>query len=535
MNPDQIMSAFIDSHVATIEPLAREAALAGWEFQTTSSESAKAQVTELTGRIRKVYSDPEKFALLKSLPADQLADPRVARQHTLLTREFLSSQMTDAVIEEMTALEVDIEESYNTYRAIVNGKPVSDNEIDDILMTSDDVVLRHAAWTGSKGVGAHVADRVLTLIRMRNREAQKLGFANYYAMGLEMQELEETRLFAILDDLAERSEPLWNSYRSELDTELAARFGVLVSEIRPWHHANRFFQSPGNGEADLDRFFADKDIAELTGTFFAAIGLPVEDLLQKADLYEREGKCQHAFCMDVDRKGDIRVLCNNRPNERWMGTTLHEFGHAVYDKFNDPELPFLLRGPAHTLTTESIALYMGRLNKDARWLRIYAGVEATEAERIAAMAKREVRDYLLVFMHWCLVMTNFERGMYTDPDQDLDALWWSLVKKYQKIELPESERPPHAWASKIHLASAPVYYQNYQLGEMVASQLLHHIETVVLAGEPADASVTSPKVGAYMIERLFVPGAIRSWEQWLEHATSETLNPDYFVKQLADG
>lgn len=47
--------------------------------------------------------------------------------------------------------------------------------------------------------------------------------------------------------------------------------------------------------------------------------------------------------MSVDRGGDVRVLCNVKSNEKWMGTMLHEYGHAVYDKHVDRSLPWLLR------------------------------------------------------------------------------------------------------------------------------------------------------------------------------------------------
>lgn len=52
--------------------------------------------------------------------------------------------------------------------------------------------------------------------------------------------------------------------------------------------------------------------------------------------------------MDVDRAGDVRVLANVQPDVRWMGTMLHEFGHAVYDRGVDPELPWLLRENGQT-------------------------------------------------------------------------------------------------------------------------------------------------------------------------------------------
>ena len=80
--------------------------------------------------------------------------------------------------------------------------------------------------------------------------------------------------------------------------------------------------------------------------------------------------------MDMDHEGDVRVLCNIQKNERWMSTMLHEFGHAVYDKYNDLSLPFLLRMPAHMLTTEAIAMLNGRMSKSPEWLMKIAGLSS---------------------------------------------------------------------------------------------------------------------------------------------------------------
>ena len=77
----------------------------------------------------------------------------------------------------------------------------------------------------------------------------------------------------------------------------------------------------------------------------------------------------------------MRVLCNVEPSERWMDTMLHEFGHAIYDRECDPALPWLVRGAAHALTTEGIAMLMGRLPRDPAWLREVAGVDARRRRR----------------------------------------------------------------------------------------------------------------------------------------------------------
>ena len=126
--------------------------------------------------------------------------------------------------------------------------------------------------------------------------------------------------------------------------------------------------------------------------------------------------------------------------------------------------------------------------------------------------------------------------MYHDPDQDLDQLWWSLVEKYQNINCPAEVRFTGMWASKTHLATAPVYYHNYLIGEMTASQLLRYIKDVVLAGLDLDgkALVSSPVVGEYMKSRLFEPGSVNSWKVWIEKATEEPLNPRWFISQLGD-
>src|SRR4029077_10097072 len=98
------------------------------------------------------------------------------------------------------------------------------------------------------------------------------------------------------------------------------------------------------------------------------------------DLYGRDGKNQHAFCIDIDREGDIRVLCNVEPSERWMDTMLHEFGHGAYNQGVDGGLPWLLRDAAHALTTEGVAMLFGRLVRDPDWLGDVAEIPAADLD-----------------------------------------------------------------------------------------------------------------------------------------------------------
>ena len=206
----------------------------------------------------------------------------------------------------------------------------------------------------------------------------------------------------------------------------------------------------------------------------------------------------------MDREGDVRVLCNVEPSERWMDTMLHEFGHAIYDRECDRSLPWLLRGAAHALTTEGIAMLMGRLPARSRVARpTVAGVGADVLDDSCAAALVAARRAaLLVFARWVLVMTTFERALYADPDGDLDTLWWDLVEQFQSVRRPDGRAAPD-WASKIHLAVAPVYYQNYLYGELFASQLAGDARRRVRAG-----SSTARRPARCSSRDVFAPGRV---------------------------
>ena len=90
---------------------------------------------------------------------------------------------------------------------------------------------------------------------------------------------------------------------------------MAPAELRPWHYHDPFFQEPpAVYEADLDQPFVDADIQRICREFYAGIGLPIDDVLARSDLYEKRGKSPHAFCTDIDRAGDVRVLAQHPPH-----------------------------------------------------------------------------------------------------------------------------------------------------------------------------------------------------------------------------
>jgi peptidyl-dipeptidase A len=183
--------------------------------------------------------------------------------------------------------------------------------------------------------------------------------------------------------------------------------------------------------------------------------------------------------------------------------------------------------------TEAIAQLMERQSYNPDWLEQMVGITPKQKDAVRATQMENLRAKELVFSRWTQVMMRFERGMYENPDQDLNKLWWDLVEKYQLLTRPEG-RTAADWAAKIHLAQYPCYYHNYMLGELAASQILNAIATRVenLPMIEEISFAKKPAVGAFLKKEIFIPGARLHWNDLLKQATGERLNPVYFAAEF---
>jgi peptidyl-dipeptidase A len=448
---------------------------------------------------------------------------------------YLGNQVDTALLNSVIKMQTEIEKKYSNFRADVNGKKLSDNEVEEVLKTSVSSTELQTAWEGHKAIGPVVAQDIISLVKKRNEIAKQLGFNNYHEMSLKLSEQDPEEISTLFDELDNLTRDAFAGLKGEIDTFLSKRNNVKTEELMPWHYQNRFFQeAPAIYSVDLDKYYKDQNIETLTTDYFASMGLDIKEMIAKSDLYEKPGKNQHAYCIDIDNEGDVRVLCNIKPNYSWMNTMLHEFGHANYDKYIDMQLPYSLRNPAHTFTTEAIAMFFGRMASNAQFLVDLKLTDTADARSVSAEGFKVLRLEQLTFSRWAQVMYRFEKALYADPDQDLNKLWWELVEKYQMIKRPADRNQPD-WASKIHVATSPCYYHNYLLGELLASQFNNYITATVLKSDNFGQSYYGKtEVGQYFTEKVFKPGARYSWNELIEKATGEKLTAKYYAGQFVN-
>ena len=508
-----------------IRPLNLERNVAWWNVQADATAENERRQAETELSYSNQLADSELYSSIASARENGAVGVD-RRRLDLLHDLMLPHQVEASRRERIVGLEASVGARFSRHRGVVGGEEVDDLAIKRILRESDDVAERREAWEASKTVGAEVADDVRELARLRNESARALGYRDWFALSIATSELDETKLVETLAACDRATVEPFTRWKAALDDRLAERFVCAVGELRPWHYADPFFQeTPTDGAVDLDPLFRGQDIVELGRKTFAGIGIDVGDTLARSDLFPRAGKCQHAFCIDVDRAGDVRVLMNVTDSHDSMDTLLHELGHAVYDLGFESDLPWLLRD-THLVATEASALLFGSLAGRRDWLVEVLEIDPGEAAALEDQLRAAWAAELAVFTRWVLVMTGFERQLYADPDADLDRVWWELVARHQLVTPPDGRQAPD-WAAKIHIAVSPVYYHTYLYGKIVALQLYDALrrETGGIVGRQ--------EAGRLLGERLFAPGLATRWDRLVEEATGSPLRVDSLAREVA--
>lgn len=268
--------AFVERLTQRIYPLLSTFNQARWDLATLGRPEDYTLVERLGADYKRLFtSEPAEWQTIQQLYAERatITDALLHRSIEQLFFLYAAEQAIPAQIDRIAALEAAMNGLYTNFRGMLDGQPVSENQIKTMLQQETDSQRRRKAWEASKTIGAVAQPDLLELIRLRNQGAQALGFRDYYAQMLQLAEIDEAALFALLDDLEVCTREPFRQLKAEIDAQLAARCAVQVEELRPWHYSDPFFQEPPHtGGVDLDGLFADQDIVALATRTFDGIG-----------------------------------------------------------------------------------------------------------------------------------------------------------------------------------------------------------------------------------------------------------------------
>jgi peptidyl-dipeptidase A len=108
-------------------------------------------------------------------------------------------------------------------------------------------------------------------------------------MSLRLDEQDPEEISKLFDELDILTRDAFVSEKRKIDEYLAKKFGITQEELMPRHYQNRYFQeAPQIYQIDIDTYYKNQDIVELSRKYYESLGLPVESILEVSDLYERD-------------------------------------------------------------------------------------------------------------------------------------------------------------------------------------------------------------------------------------------------------
>ena len=235
------LERFVSDFEDRLAPVERAVDEAWWNLATSGTDVAREEFVAAGKAYSGLFSDPDEYGRLRGLYGDlkSVESPLLRRRIEVLYRMFEERQGDVETLGRIEELEAEANAVYGNHRSVVGGEKLVENEVRELLRTSEDEGLRREAWEASKSVGRVVEGTVRELALLRNRLAREQGYEDYYARSLELQEIQAEELAGIMEDLASATDVPFRSLKDDLDVELRRKFGV--EEVMPWHLSGACF------------------------------------------------------------------------------------------------------------------------------------------------------------------------------------------------------------------------------------------------------------------------------------------------------
>ena len=149
-----------------------------------------------------------------------------------------------------------------------------------------------------------------------------------------------------------------------------------------------------------------------------------------------------------------------------------------------------------------------------------------KTDSVQALLKEALNSVVFIFFS-SGTMSNFEKALYVDnlPENQFNAKWWELAKKYQGIVPPSARGEEYCdAATKTHINDDPAQYYDYALSYVILYQLHNHIAKNILKQDPRATNYYGQTGIGDFLKKITYPGASKDWRTVLKESTGDELN-----------
>lgn len=436
----------------------------------------------------------------------------------------------------------------------LDGKAVTTNDIDRMLVEELDTNKRLAAWECSKEVGKGLHKPLENLRMLRNRTVQGLDYPDYFSYQVADYGMTADTMMKLLRQINDEIYPLYRELHTWARYELAEKYhSKTVPDYLPAQWLpNRWGQDWSDlvtvSGVDLDSIIAARKydapwVVKEAENYYVSMGFPKlpATFWAKSSLYPvPEGanykKNNHASAWHMDYDQDVRSLMSVEPNAHWYETTHHELGHIYYYlSYSRPEVPYILREGANRAYHEALGTMFGMAAMQKPFLANLGFIDPNvKTDTIQALLKEALR--YVVGLNWQAgTMSEFEYELYAKnlPADQFNKRWWEIVKQEQGIVSPYFRNETYCdAATKTHIIDDPAQYYDYALSTVLQFQFHCYIAKNLLHQDPRYTNYYGNKEIGKFIGGMMSVGGVGDWRVLLKEKTGEDLTAkpmlDYF-------
>jgi oligoendopeptidase F len=432
---------------------------------------------------------------------DRLTDPKLKRRMALFSDTVLNSKVSNNP--DLFEISHPLEKTIIQFQPEIDGQRISRSDQGKILETEPDRDKREKVYQAGKVLDDQIEGDLLRLFAKRNELARDLGYPDYVALGLKLQDLDEVELQDLFHQVRDLTEGIWADTLRTIQDELG------VSSVQPWdlsYYFHTVLQSP-----PTDRF----PKAAIIPTFRQVLKQAGGDLdTLPIKVVERDIP-YGGLCMGIEFGKDIRILANPRDGLLWYDALFHEFGHGIQGSLLDASSYIVASGDPPFFWEGVAGIYERLIHEES----VLSGAFRLTKDEIEQLQYRTRLTRILWFRRIavsCLLEWAVYRG-----DANPRKTQVELTKEYLGITLSDTT----GWAGNTLYTTHPLYNQNYLLMDVMALQTIEVFRSKY--GRYPDSNLFD-FVNTHYIE----PAGWIPWREKIKSATGSALSADALGRYL---
>lgn len=421
--------------------------------------------------------------------------------------EMLHRALLDARTEQfppIVRLRTRLSRALVEFRPRWHGTRVGRSRVREELLHNPDPGERERAFRSEDEVFRRIEGPLRALVRLRNERARAEGFRDFPSLRLSFEGFTPESLRRLVHAALD---PIVPRLRTLRETHLAS---PGATGWFPWDLPYREEQRAALPESA----FPGRSMIPAARAGLEGWGFPRSRLGFRVVQHDLPFG---GLTFGIRPPSDVRVLVH--PQGGWSAyrILLHEFGHAIH--FSSIDQPHhLLRSAdaGFAALAEGIGGLFEEIALDERWVGRRPGVSRRDARRFRAGRAVEPLVRATTTAHWI----ETELALYRDPDGDPERA--SIPSLRRRLGFDRYAAP--SWVRALYVTH-PVYAQSYFLSVLFRKQLL-----AALAEAAGPRVWPNPRIGPWLAEHWFAPGARYDWVPHVATVTGRPFGPAAFLE-----